>query len=555
VWEGTFPLSSFRAAPTNASSAVQQRFADCLQIVREHQTQRTLFGADHRVTENVLRELGNAGYWGLLVQPEFGGSGCSLRNFMAFLTHMASLEPTVAGMLAVHACIGATNHIQAFGTREQQTRWLPQLARGDALAAFALTEPCAGSDLTAIRTQAERAGDELVITGEKFFITNAAPGRIVSLVCRYENQPTMVLLELPQQESEQFRMLDYELHALQHTVNRGFQLRQFRVPMANLLHAPQGNGLTLAYHGLNRGRIALCANAAGTMRILLANLLPWVKFRRTYGEALADRDLIRRRLARLAALIVGADALVAWCSSLLDAGVRGEMECIIAKVFGSRALQEAAIEISLKTHGGRSFLRGHRIGDYLPDYLAPSIYEGEGEILSLAFFRSLVKEHQLAFFDPAKKTSAQARLATYWQWRVGQAWWPKSRPSLAGEFEEHAQFAMRSLQANALEISNLMWKHRAKLVERQSRMAEVSQRIQKQATLLVTSLYAHDSACEITRLAGKILCQDLQNELTGTRPSDRYFQMTNQLGERVAEGAFPLLETRIEDEVVLRYPL
>src|SRR5439155_2455334 len=125
----------------------------------------------------------------------------------------------------------------------------------------------------------------------------------------------------------------------------------------NLLTPPQGNGLTIGYHGLNHGRVAVCAGAAGTMRVMLASILPWAEFRRTYGQPIARRELVKRRIARLAGMIAGADALTAWCSWLIDEGYRGEMECIIAKIFGSEAMKEAAIELFMKTHGGRSFLK------------------------------------------------------------------------------------------------------------------------------------------------------------------------------------------------------
>ena len=79
------------------------------------------------------------------------------------------------------------------------------------------------------------------------------------------------------------------------------------------------------------------------------------------------------------------------------------MECIIAKIFGSEAQKEAAIELFMKTHGGRSFLHGHLFGDNVHEYLAPCIYEGEGEMLGMAFFKSLIKEHGKTFFEPIGK--------------------------------------------------------------------------------------------------------------------------------------------------------
>ncbi len=136
---------------------------------------------------------------------------------------------------------------------------------------------------------------------------------------------------------------------------------------------------------------------------MLANMIPWAQFRRTYGAAIVARELVERRIGRLAGLIAGCDALVAWCSWLLDQGFRGEMECIIAKIFGSESQKEAAVELLMKTHGGRSFLRGHIFGENVHEYLAPCIYEGEGEMLGMAFFKSLIKEHGKTYFEPIGK--------------------------------------------------------------------------------------------------------------------------------------------------------
>ena len=106
----------------------------------------------------------------------------------------------------------------------------------------------------------------------------------------------------------------------------------------------------------------------------------------------------------MAALIAGTDAMVAWCSWLIDEGFRGELECIIAKIFGSESLKESAIELLMKTHGGRSFLHGHLFGDNVHDFLAPCVYEGEGEMLGLAFFKSLVKEHGRRFLSRSARS-------------------------------------------------------------------------------------------------------------------------------------------------------
>ena len=156
---------------------------------------------------------------------------------------------------------------------------MPRLASGERLSAFALTEPGAGSDLTALRTTARLDGDDYVVNGEKLFITNVVPGRTIGLVCLIDEKPAVLIVDLPDEENEQFQLRKYGLCALKHTYNQGIIFKNFRVPAENLLEPTRGDGLTIAYHGLNLGRVALCANAAGTMRLMMASMIPWAKFR------------------------------------------------------------------------------------------------------------------------------------------------------------------------------------------------------------------------------------------------------------------------------------
>ena len=244
------------------------------------------------------------------------------------------------------------------------------------------------------------------------------------------------------------------------------------------------------------------------MRVMLANLLPWAEFRRTYGQPIAHRELVKRRIARMAGLIAGADALVAWGSWLIDEGYRGEMECIIAKIFGSEAMKEAAIELFMKTHGGRSFLKGHLFGDNVYDFLAPCIYEGEGEVLGMAFFKSLVKEHGKKFFEPIGKSAAEAQLtkpnpfnpvhawmmrkelAPYARWKMGQWFEARDRQAVPGmdkRLADHLHFAVGLFARLRAETTAAMEKHQLKLADRQCRIAELSQRIQDATTILVTA--------------------------------------------------------------------
>ncbi len=574
VWDAKLPVELFQSKPVEPPPAAKRVMDDSLAVVRRHRQAGTLLDPERKVSRAVLDELGAAGYWGLLVAPEYGGSGAPFASFAPFLTQMALVDPTVAGLASVHGCIGAVDPVRTFGTPGQKRRFLPDLASGRRLSAFALTEPGAGSDLTALRTTAERVGDEFVVNGEKLFITNVLPGRTIGLVCLIDRKPAVLIAELPGAENEAFQLRRYGLYALKHTHNQGIVFKNFRVPAENLLTPPRGDGLTIAYHGLNLGRVALCANAAGTMRLMLASIIPWAKYRKTYGAPIANRELVRRRLARLAGLIVACDALVAWCSGLLDQGYRGEMECIVAKIFGSEAQKEAAVELLMKTHGGRSFLHGHLFGDNVHEYLAPCIYEGEGEMLGMAFFKSLVKQHGMRFFEPIGKALAAAgikrpnplnpahawalrgAIGPYARWALKARFSRRERtglPPLPGALRQHVEFAVSYLQSSALRIDGVMRKHQLALADRQCRMAYLSQQIQDGMTMLCVSLYAGRQQDETMLAAADCLCQDLTRKLTGAPPADRYFRQMSDLGAAIADGAFPSIAGLHPDEILMPY--
>ena len=305
------------------------------------------------------------------------------------------------------------------------------------------------------------------------------------------------------------------------------------------------------------------------MRVFLANLLPWSHYRRTYGHAIATRELVKRRIARLAGLIAGADALVAWGSGLIDRGYRGELEAIIAKIFGSEAQKEAAVELFMKTHGGRSFLHGHLFGDNVHEYLAPCIYEGEGEMLGMAFFKSLVKEHGRAFFEPIGKALGahgmktfnpanpahlwrlRKELGAYTRWSVGRAVQARDRRSVPGmpyALADHFAFALDLCQKHAGDVSAAMRKHQLKLADRQCRMAELSLRVQNTITMLVTILWANARKSEIATQAAWVLCEDLRRSLTGQRPTDAYFRESSRLADMIESGGFEhLTEVPVQD--------
>ncbi len=574
IWDARVPSDLFYCPPVRESSIVSDVIHSSLAVVRSHQQSGTLIDDQGKIADEVLSDLGNEGYWGLLVDPQYGGAGASMREFASMITRMAMIEPTVAGLASVHGCIGAVDPVRSFGSPEQKSRFLPKLADGRRLSGFALTEPGAGSDLTAMKTVARLDGDSYIVNGEKLFITNAIPGRTIGLVCMIDGKPSVLIVDLPPKEGPTFFLKRYGIYALRRAHNNGLVFKNFRVPAENLLTPSRGDGLTIAYHGLNLGRVSLCANAAGTMRSMLAEMLPWAGYRQTYGQAIEKRELVRRRIGRMSGLIVACDALTAWCAGLIDQGYRGEMECIVAKIFGSESQKEAAIELFMKTHGGRSFLHGHTFGDNVHEFLAPCIYEGEGEMLGMAFFKSVVKQHGKQFFEPIGRTlhelgvakpnlanpmhllALRRPMAQYAKWYAmrrlaGSTWTPL--PSMSAGLRDHARFAQRLLSRSGLEISGTMRSHQLKLADRQCRMSVISSTLQDALVMLVTSLHASKSDDPIRQQAADAVCRDLRRRITGEKSTDRDFRQITQLGATIADHGWSELSGAASQEILMSY--
>ncbi len=493
--------------------------------VAQGEAQETLWDRSGKYAEPFLRSLGEYGFWGLLAPKKHCGRQGSMVAYLDLLGEVASHSSSLAGLASVHNGIGATAVLSRFGTDEQKRRLLPRLVSGDSLSAFAMTEPGAGSDLSALACKAVRVGDRLQITGEKLFITNAMFGRRIALVAICEGSPTQIVVDLPEKESPQFRLREYGLHPLRRSHNHGLVFQQFSVPAENQIVVAGGNGLTTAYYGLNRGRATIAAIASGSLRKMLADLLPWVRKRVTYGKALEEHDLILARLARLASLIVGCRSISRWCGQLLDAGYRGELEGIIAKVFATSALEEGAIGLSLRTHGGRTLLKGHPVGDNLMDYLAPSIYEGENSLLGLGLMRTLLKlpEGSLDSVVGSQRDSA-ARC----------------------DFQVAAFEALREVRR---EIENGLQAGSPGQLE----IAAWSARVQSAIVLLVMASETRSLQDPVEQLAAQCLCQHLMQLLLLKRATAADHQRSIQLGKAIVDGHFPLIGGLVGQSPMMGY--
>ena len=551
----------FNSPPLDLPGPVGAVMDRSLAAVRRHRQAGTRYGADGFIAPALVADLAEAGYWGLRASRAYGGAGASFQALANFTTEMAVIDPWVAGMMSCQACIGPVGLLEAFGSAEQKERLLRPLATGRRLGAFAVTEPGTSTDWGAIRTVGRAEGDWLFVSGEKLFITNAGPGRTVGTLCLINGRHEMLVIELPEREDEHFRTVSYRLKAPAHIRNVALVFDNLRVPGANILHPRRGDGRSIAYHALNHGRVAVCANAAGQLRVIAGSLIPWVQRRVTFGAPIGTRELVQRRLGWLAGRIVACDAMTAWAAHLLDGEYCAELECVTAKVFGSESVKEACVEVLLKTHGGRALLDGNPFSDWLFDLLAPTVYEGENEVLTLGYFHALAREHGEHYLAPIAAVlterphegagghrasasdllSAGSHAATYAAWLVGEEVRHaigRFQHRLSADPAELAGVAHELLGAMALEISGVLRHFGAAVAHRQALTFDLARRAQLATVMLVVGRYAARQQDPLVRQAGICAALDLGVRLTNSHPPSQLYQLVTDLGRAVSEDRF-----------------
>jgi len=487
-----------------------------------------------RFSSRAEEVLGTAGLWGLAVPARFGGAEASLAELARAITHVAADCPTAAGMLAVHSSIGAVSALAAFGSESQQARHLPGLAAGRPLSIFGGTEPDVGCDLAAVQAVLARQADGLVLTGTKMFITNAVHGRLVKVLARLDGHPAVAVVRLPAADGPTFRLRRYALHPLKHAHNAALEFDRFPVAAEDLLAAPAGrDGMAIVWHGLNRGRVTLAAQAGGTLRCLLRHAVDHARRRTTWGRPIAARELVQGRLARIAAGIVACDALSAWAAAAIDAGQTGELEAIAAKIVASTCVREGAID-ALGIHGGRALLVGHPLGDSFHDHFAVTVYEGESDLLGLALFKGLAKAHPLA---AAADATGLRRAGDWLAWRASRLAAGRAAEDAAiadPRLRVHAAEARRLMAAAAVRIDRAIRRHGRQLAERQLEVAALAAEVRELVSVLAVAHHAA-AADARTAAAADCWCRLATARVRGGRLTSADHAALAALGHMVAE--------------------
>jgi acyl-CoA dehydrogenase family protein 9 len=337
-----------------------------------------------RIPASVMQGLGAQGLFGLRVPARFGGKGLTTTSHARVLEELAGLDGALALTVGAHGTLGL-GPLLLFGTEAQQIKYLPRLVTGEALAAFALTEPGAGSDSAGIATRARVVGDGISVQldGEKCWIANAPAAEVFTVFARTADDEgvrprlTAYLVE----RGRSLRTGEPEpTHGVRGLSLGSVHLDGVRVPAANVL-GEVGRGHRVAVEVLNDARIALAAACVGACKRLVRLTVERCEKRRAFGRSIGEFGLIKDKVARMMSDLYALESMTYLTAGLAD-GRRADysIESAICKVFGSETLWRIAHE-AMQVAGGQGFVQRQPWERLLRDARAMLVFEGTNEIL------------------------------------------------------------------------------------------------------------------------------------------------------------------------------
>jgi alkylation response protein AidB-like acyl-CoA dehydrogenase len=339
--------------------------------------------------DSVIEEMGRLGFLGLLAPEEYGGSGLSYLGFMAAMEEIAAGNGGISTLMHVHQ-LGTLCPILKFGTADQKARYLPAMARGEAIGAFLLTEPSTGSDAAAIKTRARRDGNGWILDGTKQFISNGRRARIaiVLAVTEPEAGKRGITAFLVPTDTPGYSVVRIEKKLGQRTSDTAqIALEGCRVSGDAIL-GELNRGLPLCLSLLADGRVSIAAQAVGMARAAFEHALAYAKERITFGKPLTEHQAVAFRLADMATQIEVARSFVHATAKKLDAGIECLKEASMAKLFAAE-MAERVCSDAIQIHGGYGYLQDFPVERIYRDVRVCQIYEGTNDIQRLIIARQI----------------------------------------------------------------------------------------------------------------------------------------------------------------------
>jgi short-chain 2-methylacyl-CoA dehydrogenase len=342
---------------------------------------------EHRFPYELVAELAELGLMGMTIPEEYGGAGTDTISYAIAVEELTRVDSSVAITVAAHHSLG-TLPIFMFGSEEQRREWLPQLASGERLAAFGLTEPDAGSDAGATRTRAELRDGEWVINGSKMFITNAGTdisACVTITALTGEGEISNIIVPngvagygiAPPMQKLGWRASD----------TRELSFRDVRVPEENLL-GPRGKGFQQFLEILDGGRISVAAMGVGLAQGAYDLAAQYAKERQQFGKPISQFQAVQFALADMATEIEAGRSMVYKAAWLKDQGRDFGKEAAMAKLYTGE-LSNRAANAALQIHGGYGFMDEFPISRLYRDQKILEIGEGTNEVQRMVIAKHL----------------------------------------------------------------------------------------------------------------------------------------------------------------------
>jgi butyryl-CoA dehydrogenase len=341
---------------------------------------------------DILKQLGELGLLGMMIPPEYGGSGADTVSYVLALAEIAAACAATAVVMSVQNSI-VCESLYRFGTPEQKEKYLKPLAQGRFLGAFALTEPGAGSDPVSQKTKAVRKGKGYILTGTKRFITTGQNANIIIVTAKTDTAlgHKGISAFIVTSDTPGFKVGHVEEKmGLKASDTTDLIFDDCPIPLDQRL-GDEGQGFALAMQGLDGGRIGIAAQSLGVAQAALDAAITYATEREQFGRKISKFQGLRWIIADMATDLEAARQLTFSAAAMKDRGQNYTRQAAMAKLFASEMVNRVTAQ-ALQIHGGYGYTKEYAVERYYRDARVFTIYEGTSEIQRVVISNQILKD-------------------------------------------------------------------------------------------------------------------------------------------------------------------
>jgi alkylation response protein AidB-like acyl-CoA dehydrogenase len=341
--------------------------------------------------DNLVKKMGALGFMGIMVNPEYGGSGMDTISYVLVMEELSKIDASASVIVSVNnslVCYG----LQSYGSEAQKLKYLPKLASGEAVGAFCLSEPEAGSDATSQQTTAIDNGDHYLVNGTKNWITNGGRSDVYIVIAQTDRSKGSKGINafILEKDMDGFEIGPKEDKlGIRGSDTHTLQFNDVKVPKENRI-GEDGFGFKFAMKTLSGGRIGIAAQALGIASGAYELALAYSKQRKAFGTEICNHQAIAFKLADMATDIEAARHMVMKAAWEKDQGIAYDTSSAMAKLFASKIAMEHTVE-AVQIHGGNGFVKDYHVERLMRDAKITQIYEGTSEIQKMVISRAVLK--------------------------------------------------------------------------------------------------------------------------------------------------------------------